>query len=387
MAQNLASSDLVTHTDPNANPNTANPDDVTNKKKPTSFPKFVSEELPNADSKLLNNAIHPIFQKQNWEQPAQSSWPLLEPALRLASRLIGEDEMLAFWYHLIWGTQKMQDESEAFGQTLEKFSVEGPPLTTTQKQQTKRWLQGFRGKPQSPFLNFQAEEKWARTGQRITDGTITVELYSGLLELLRGQKTLSKTQMLRVNFWIAIILLHELAHAVPQSLSSSEHEPCYGDQVQAELGYAWTCWAFGGMIEPFRLAAWEDQECIGGFWITTPPSPWSQIPRPSEYWPASRPRPPVLGDLPKRGTSWNLATLYVQRVQTEEFWEEEIRAHGVRALHIAPTEGCDDSQISLNPNWKARLHSRRGPNDKKKIEGLHFKNSVTSKKENSRKSE
>lgn len=131
MAHHIARSDIVTHTNKNANPNTANPDDVTDKKKPTEPWKFVTKELPNADSKLLKNETHPIFQKKNWEKPVHSAWPLLEPALRLASRFIGEEEMLAFWYHLVWGTQKMQDESEKFGHTLEKFSAEGPPLTTT----------------------------------------------------------------------------------------------------------------------------------------------------------------------------------------------------------------------------------------------------------------
>ena len=187
MAHNLAPSDIVTHTDENAKPNTASPEDVTTKKKPTAQSK-VSQELPNADSKLLKNAIHPIFQKQNWEQPAQDAWPLLEPALRLASRLISEDEMLAFWYHLVWGRQKLQVESENCGHTLEMFSAEGPPLTTAQKRRTAYWLQGFRGKRHTPFLNFQAEKKWARTVKCITDGGITVELYSGLLEPLRGQK-------------------------------------------------------------------------------------------------------------------------------------------------------------------------------------------------------
>lgn len=151
MAHNLARSDMVTPENKNANPSPTNADVVTQKKELNAFQKFLSPELPDANSKLLKNAIHPIFQKQNWDKTARRAWPLLEPAIRLASRFIGEEEMLAFWYHLVWGRQKMQDESTEFGHDLERFSAEGPPLTTTQKQQISSFLQGFRGKQQSPF--------------------------------------------------------------------------------------------------------------------------------------------------------------------------------------------------------------------------------------------
>ncbi|KAF6234241.1 hypothetical protein HO173_007661 [Letharia columbiana] len=53
---------------------------------------------------------------------------------------------------------------------------------------------------------------------------------------------------------------------------------------------------------------------------------------------------------------------YIQRLQTEEFWENEIKAHGVRALHVPPTTGNHDSQLSLNTNWKASVSMTRGPN-------------------------
>lgn len=205
-----------------------------------------------------------------------------------------------------------------------------------------------------------------------------MELYSGLIELLRGQKILSETQMLRVNFWIAIILLHKLAHAVRQYLSSSLYEPFHGDQVLAEVGHAWTCWVFGGVIERFRLPRCEDPDEIGGFWMTTSSTPWTRFPRSAEFWPANLPQPPVLGNLPQRATMWLLATEYVQRVQTEEFWEEDIRVHGVRALHIAPAN--DDSQLSSNLDWRAKENMRRGPNGKMETEGLH--SNPSAKKDN-----
>lgn len=182
------------------------------------------------------------------------------------------------------------------------------------------------------------------------DGTSIVALNSELLELLRVQKELSETQLLRVNFSIAVILLHELGHAVHRSLSRSNYEPYYGDQIVAEVGHAWGYWAFGGVIEPFRKHANEnDQTWIGGFRVTTPPSPWMPFSK-SRNWPVSLPPQPTLGELPKRTTEWYLATEYIQRVQTNKFWEGDIKAYGVRALHVPPTDGLEDSQLWLNFN-------------------------------------
>ena len=382
MAHKLAQSDMVTAENKDANSSPANSDDVEHKNELTKFQRLVSQEIPDANSKLLKNAIHPIFQKQNWEKQAQRAWPLLEPALRLASRFIGEEEMLAFWYHLVWGRQKMQDVSEEFGHDLERFSAEGPPLTTLQKQQTSNWLQGFRGKQQSPFLKFQAgllsgdrtdssRIAWGKT-YYFADGGVIMALNSELLELLRVHKNFSETQPLRVNFWIAVVLLHELGHAVRGSLGSSEYEPYYGDQVVAEVGHAWGCCAFGGMIQLSRMPTNEkNRTFIAGFRITTPPSPWKQNPL-CKKWPASLPPPPILGELPKRATFWFMTTEYIQRVQTDEFWEGDIKTRGVRALHVPPTDGIQD-RLLLTSNWMANVNIRRGSNDEQEVESGHLR--------------
>ena len=79
---------------------------------------------------------------------------------------------------------------------------------------------------------------------------------------------------------------------------------------------------------------------------------------------------------------WILATEYVQRVQMEEFWEEDIRADGFKALHIFPTDGCDDSQLLSNANWTVKFDIRRGPNDRMRIEDYHLHPSRRTEKDN-----
>ena len=374
MARNPASPGDVTHTNKNGDsPNGVISDNAANTKKSINYEtlmKLVSKDLPNANSNLLKNSIHPIFQKRNWHNSAQDAWPHLQPALRLASRFIGEDEMLAFWYHLVWGRQKMQDVSTEFGQSLERFSAEGPPLDAAQMQQISHFLREYGEKQQTNFLSFKVGVRLGHT-TRTAAKDIIVELGWELLEILRdhgsGKKILSETRLLRVSLLIAVILLHELGHAVHMSVSRSRYEPYYGDHVLAEVGHAWACRTFGGAFTPIRMPTKAEPIYVDGFWIATPPSPWQrgQVP---ETWPAGRPPPPILGDLPKSATFWILTTEYIQRMQTEEFWEKDVKAYGVKALHVPPSDGKHDSQLPLNHNWMARVTMSRSPNDEMDLE-------------------
>ena len=365
MAHNSALSDGVTDTNNDLiSPTVATSDNVTRKTTCIDYEKvldLVSQELPDANSNLLKNPIHPIFRRQNWHFPAQEIWPQLQPALRLASRFVGEDEMLAFWYQLVWGRQEMKNESEAFGYALERFSTEGPPLNSTQRKQISRWLREYGEKQQSTFLNFEAGVELGNA-MRTRAENIVVQLGWEILELLRdhgsGKKILSETKLLRVGFLIAIVLLHELGHAVYMSLSHSNYEPYYGNQAVAEIGHAWGCFAFGGPVSHEMTRTKKRPDWLGGLWVATPPIPWQTIPLP-ESWLASLPPPPVLGNLPKDATCWVLAPEYLQRVQTEEFWEKDIKAHGVRALHVPPIDGNHDSQLPLDTNWIASVSLRR----------------------------
>ena len=378
MARGSAFSDTVTHThESKILPTAAISDNVTISKTEIEYHtlmNLVSQEIPDADPNLLKNPIHSIFQKRNWQKSAQDVWPQLQPALRLASKFISEDEMLAFWYHLVWGRQKMQDVSEKFGYRLERFSAEGPPLNASQKQQIRHWLRDFGENKLSGALAFKSGVTLGQT-TRTKAGGIVVNLSWELFEILSkhrsGMKLLSETQLLRVNFLIAIVLLHELGHAVHLSLRCSRYEPYYGNHVVAEVGHAWSCWAFGGAIARINMLTDGTSDFVDGFWVATPPSPW-QKGAATESWPASRPPAPILGDLPKVATCWILATEYVQRVQTEKFWDVEIKAHGVGALRVPPIDEHDGDQIRFRGNWTARVRMRRGAKDEMMVEGCFF---------------
>lgn len=382
MTCNRAFADNVTQTHKNGvSANVEIPDIAARTKKCIKYQKLidlVNQELPGANSNLLKNPIHPIFQKRHWHDATQDAWPQLQPALRLASRFIGEDEMLAFWYHLVWGRQKMQDVPKDFAHSLERFSAEGPPLSTTQKQQISLWLRELGEKQQSLLLSFKAGVRLGNS-TRTAARNIIVELEWKFLEILcdhgSGKKILSETQLLRVNLLIAVILLHELGHAAHMSAGGSRYEPYYDNHMLAEVGHAWACYAFGGAITTIRMPTKDEPNDVGGFWVATPPSPWQRSPL-SKPWPACCPPPPVLGDLPKSATFWILANEYIQRIQTEDFWEKDIKAYGVRALHVPPTDGNHDGQLPLSHNWMANVNMSRGPNDVMDLEDCSSRNSV-----------
>ena len=374
MTRNSALSDDVTNTNTDEmSPNAATSENTARLKLGIKYKKLlmlVNQEVLGASSTLLKNPIHPIFQKRNWQNSAQDLWPQLQPALRLASRFIGEDEMLDFWFHLVWGRKEMQDVSKELGYSLERFSAEGPPLDTKKKQQISLWLREYGERQQSTFLSFKAGVKLGRT-IRTAAKNIFVELQWEFLELLRdhasGQKVLSETQLLTANFLIAVVLIHELGHAVHLSISRTKYEPYYGDHVLPEVGHAWACWTFGGAITRMWMPTTKETQCDYGFWVATLPSPWQELLW-SKARSASRPPPPVLGNLAKKVTCWVLATEYIQRVQTEKFWEKDVKAHGVRALRVPPIDGIHDSQLSLKSNWIASVNWSRGRNDKWVIE-------------------
>lgn len=377
MAPNSEHSDIATQANMYAmSSNAVLSDDVTYEDKHTEFEallKLGSQELPNANSNLLKNSIHPILEKRNWQSSARDAWLPLQPALRLASKLIGEEEMLAFWSHLVWGREKMEQASDEFGYDLDQFSAEGPPLNETQKRQVSCWLRDFGGNREiCPIFSFQVVREGPNAGRlgrcgRVAGGILVVELRLELLDLLRehhsGREVLSETQLLRVNLLTATTLLHEFAHAVFKSLSRSIYEPYYGNHVVAELGHAWGCWAFGGGITPIHPFRMEKPAHIGGFWVPTPPSPWRKGSR-SIYCPENPPLQPLLGDPSEEETFWILAMEHIQRLQTEEFWDIEIKARGVRALHVPPTDGDHNGQHSLDNNWRASVTMTRGENDR-----------------------
>ena len=156
--------------------------------------------------------------------------------------------------------------------------------------------------------------------------------------------------MLRLHFWIAITLCHELIHAINHA-TSDNREPFYGNQNYAELGYAWENAVFGGrVLAPRRFD--------GHF-------PFTMV-----KWPSLALTPDDDSDETTRGYAKGSATYYyvpmdhMARIQQQETWD----AYGspdrapLDTLHIPKRVGVqlhDPAQETVDPLWR-RSESSEG---------------------------
>jgi hypothetical protein len=57
----------------------------------------------------------------------------------------------------------------------------------------------------------------------------------------------------KIDFQIAVTMLHELAHAASQDVKGCAHEDCFEESIVAEAGFELTSRIFGLCPWPFRL--------------------------------------------------------------------------------------------------------------------------------------
>ncbi|MCJ1453973.1 hypothetical protein MMC28_004323 [Mycoblastus sanguinarius] len=313
--------------------------------------KLGSINVLNAKTDLLRNEIHPMFQKANWDETLQDAWEPLVPVLRLASRFVGHNEMLPFWHQLLYDRRVMPKLSAKFGHETEHFCAIDP-LEETQARHTACFL-AFYGKVGVWKIGFydRNDERSAHaytrrdTGNPMGTGTFSfIKLSLVYREILTahasGHTSLPHSQLLRVQFSLATTIIHEVAHAVRNASSFSEHEPYYGDQILNELGRAWESWAFGGILHP--VCGWKDMRL--GITLLTPWPPWWQQNPPGER--NGCPLPQLIGDLPESTDMWVVSMEYIQLVQTEEFWRGDIPKRGIAALKIPQTIGRREWKFS-----------------------------------------
>lgn len=303
-------------------------------------------ELPDANATLLQNELHPIFARKNWQGDlTEACWVALLSVLCLASRFVCEESLWPFWYQLIWGREAMPEKSAAFGCPLERFDVDAEkPLDASQMQELKNFLQRYGKKDTCRFefchdhsmkahakaCSVNVKRKCASKGQH----TI-VRIHPQYLDLLTaiglGTLDMSQSQLLRVQFALAKTLVHELNHTIRKGCSVNRYEPCYGNHIVAEAGRAWECWLFGGAVGP--APGFNDTQ--GGIVLWGPwPSTWGNNPGP--IW---KSLPPVLGEIPEHMTVWIVGMGYIQRIQTEGFWNVDVKAGGLRVFQIPQRHG------------------------------------------------
>ena len=280
-------------------------------------------QLAGARYPNLTNKIHPVFQRNAFDGCEDDVYEQLMPALRLASMFLTQPTCAQFWVTLAYGERLVdQKMTSRMGRLQHRIPKD---LTVSIDQATKvtDYIKKIAAEYRVHFTFVQRMMvdgvKWAGVTQKVENFSCDVEWSPNQKrgpadpDLLRihtrlssdwyvAAKKLSKlkfpdtAQLLRFNFGFAILITHEICHAielahirtrpdwVPDSSWNADlqqeigHEPFFHDNHIPELGYTWENYIFGGKIWPIN----DRMDCLHGLCITDWPA------RSSDMWDLSQ---------------------------------------------------------------------------------------------------
>ena len=280
-------------------------------------------QMPGARHPNLTNEIHPIFQRNAFDGCEDDVYEQLTPALRLASMFLTQPTCAQFWVTLAHGERHVDQKMTSRMGRLQHRITKDIKLSMDQATKVTDYIKKIAGKYRVHFTFVQrmmAEGvKWAGVTQKVENYSCDAEWSPNQKrdptdpDLLRihtrlssdwyvAAKKLSKlrfpdtAQLLRFNFGFAVLITHEICHAielahirtrpdwVPDSSWNADlqqeigHEPFFHDNHLPELGYTWEKYIFGGKVWPIN----DRMDCLHGLCITDWPA------RSSDIWDSSK---------------------------------------------------------------------------------------------------
>ncbi|KAF7579337.1 hypothetical protein PtrM4_035770 [Pyrenophora tritici-repentis] len=235
---------------------------------------YFSDSVPSEDE-MLNNDIHPIFDKSNWVvgfDDFDEWYTTVMPALQLASMFISHPHMLKFWIHLKYGRPGfengwvgvVEDPMEHDPDVVEKIKDE-------LLQVARKVKFAFRIAEDMSGMGGMYEPSlwWARSKFEKAAETLGVDYPKGSW-YNRWDNSVCRTVFLSVHYYtwffhqftpghklqsdmmLAKLLVHEMAHACTkmwQPDTCKSYEPAtQGSDHFPEAGISWEQFAFGGLI-------------------------------------------------------------------------------------------------------------------------------------------
>lgn len=187
-------------------------------------------ELPDAQRASLSNAIHPIFLPANWVNVRVAHITQLRPVLRLASHYITDPHLMPFWHAQMFG-QRIEIPRDVvvgpiYGHTLSIFQrnydavTRSYALPTLDLRRTREALVSLAG-----FITFTINREPSMSGAVLTTTRDFVSASptsfpgtASLIEIDRkyldayARPDLTISQRLRLQFYLAVSLVHEVGH-------------------------------------------------------------------------------------------------------------------------------------------------------------------------------
>jgi hypothetical protein len=224
----------------------------------------------------LSNPIHPVFRDSFFSQFLYQH-PEIGQALRLASLFLEYDSLLEFFIPFVFGKE--------YPDPMRGGMIWDNPVASKSRAQIKSYIGEVRNalvclahcivfRPAN--LRSDMNRLWARTFLDTNNSplrpkhtsacsdvfkstrSVIIEIDSNLLDFYKeGYSEAHACSQFRHDFQIAQTLVHEVVHAfgamrrgnLNEPRISPEH-PDTGEDRQAELGYAWENFMFGGILNP-----------------------------------------------------------------------------------------------------------------------------------------
>ncbi|MCJ1387645.1 hypothetical protein MMC18_000488 [Xylographa bjoerkii] len=229
-------------------------------------------DLDNPTPNDLTYEIHTLLRRERWQDLEDEDWEIIEPALRLTSAFLDSEASFVFFYSLINSNRVFFNGKQwenfyprigktnpykARGQTIEEVREEyDTAMEIIAKQLQLRFsdsrsAEGYTIHQRSRRVCFRTK----KLGMVIGQGCNILMQKSIFLKPLHRLRKLPQTPsvistILRIEFKMANVLGHEIAHVLESALRDAPPwNAFWRDQRVAELGRAWETEVYGGTIQ------------------------------------------------------------------------------------------------------------------------------------------
>jgi hypothetical protein len=213
----------------------------------------------------LTGDIHPVFREEHWTDCPSYIFEVIKPALLLASKFLATPQCMQH-FHTIWkGNREFCiPTSKRFNTVCYRIN-EDAPLTKNSAKEVMQYIRSLTGAISFQFLTKSdspnQESRYFATAQTVpcrNHSSISNSLQTTLISLHEDLYTQAQklstmhfpdsAQVLRFQFFLAMNLMHEFAHAF--EIACSPVQTRLGQEVymycwlEAESGRAWEAGTF-----------------------------------------------------------------------------------------------------------------------------------------------
>ena len=290
-------------------------------------------------SNLLGE-VHPVFQRDNFDDCSDGVYDQLLPGLRLATKLISTSPLLQHWMTTLYGERKqtLDPEGVFYRERISEEVPLNPDNITKFVKASQTWSKLFHINF-VPQLNDQSSNEYSpccgythpifeyNKDQSIPCNRPLEDLLSATRSRIKmhgdfyiaackfgAMRYPNNSQKLRFNLMFAITLVHELAHAVENTFKDqrSPYEVFMGNNLESEAGMSWETSVFGGTVTSIN----GRMDCSMGLAVTD--------------WPYAHAGGHTIGMAPAIISSVPMD--YIAAIQQEGFWAEKVNCS--TALYI-----------------------------------------------------